>query len=52
MHAVFGEKTLEREYNTLAALRGDPEIARFVAWIATRPADFQPPRGRRSRQRR
>lgn len=52
VHAVFSEKTLEREYSTLAALRGDPEIARFVAWISTRPADFRPPRGRRSRRRR
>jgi hypothetical protein len=52
VHAVFSEKTLEREYNTVAALRGDLEIARFVSWISTRPVDFRPPRGRRSRRRR
>lgn len=52
VHAVFSEKTLEREYNTLDALRADAEIARFVAWISARPADFRPPRGRRSRRRR
>jgi len=49
---VLSEKTLEREFNTLGALREDPEIDRFVAWISTRPADFRPPRGRRSKQRR
>jgi len=52
VHAVLSEKTLEREFNTLGALREDPEIDRFVAWISTRPADFRPPRGRRSKQRR
>lgn len=52
VHAVFSEKTLEREYNTLESLRREPEIARFVEWIAARPASFRPPAGRRARRRR
>ena len=52
VHAVFTEKTLEREYNTLASLREDPDVARFVDWIADKPADFRPPMGRRMKGRR
>ncbi len=52
LHARFTEKTLEREFNTLEALRGDPEIARFVAWIQDRPAAFRPPAARRMKRRR
>lgn len=52
IHAAFSEKTLERDYNTLERLRNDPEVARFVDWIARKPGDFRPPMGRRSRKRR
>jgi hypothetical protein len=38
VHAVLTEKQLEREFNTLAALRGHPEIARFVDWVKAQPA--------------
>lgn len=40
VHAVFTEKQLEREYNTLALLRAHPEIQKFVAWIASKPPGF------------
>ena len=39
VHAILDEKTLERDYNTIEALLAHPEIARFVAWIAKRPAN-------------
>lgn len=52
VHAVFTEKTLEREYNTLESLREDPAINRFVRWIADKPPDFRPPMGRRMKGRR
>jgi ribosomal protein L34E len=52
VHAVFTEKTLEREYNTLERLREAPAIARFVQWIADKPPDFRPPMGRRMKGRR
>jgi hypothetical protein len=42
VHALFTEKTLEREFNTLASLAAHPDVARFVAWIRTKPAGFKP----------
>lgn len=40
LHENFTEKTLEQELNTLAALAAHPAVARFVKWIARKPADF------------
>ena len=37
VHAVLDEKTLARDYHSVAALAAHPEIARFVAWISSRP---------------
>jgi hypothetical protein len=42
LHALFGEKTLEREYNTLGSITAHPEVQRFLAWIRKKPADFRP----------
>jgi hypothetical protein len=42
IHALFTEKTLEREYNTLESLQTHPEIAKFVAWIQKKPHGFGP----------
>lgn len=39
IHAVFENKELEREYNTLDALRAHPDIHRFSEWVATKPPD-------------
>jgi len=52
VHNTLSEKELEREFNTLDRLRQVPAIARFVAWIADKPASFRPPTGRRTRRRR
>lgn len=41
IHAVLSEKQLASDYNTVAALRGHPDIARFVAWLAGKPPDFR-----------
>ena len=43
VHAIFTEKELERDFNTLGKLAGRPEIQKFVAWIKTKPADFVAP---------
>lgn len=40
IHALFTEKQLEREFNTLAALRAQGDVARFVDWIRTKPPGF------------
>jgi len=42
VHALFTEKTLEREFNTLALLAAHPEVTRFVAWIRGKPDGFKP----------
>lgn len=40
IHALFSEAELERQYNNVEALLGHPEMARFVAWVRTKPEDF------------
>jgi hypothetical protein len=42
VHALFDEKTLERQFNTIASLAAHPRIARFLNWIRKKPPDFQP----------
>lgn len=51
IHAVLSEKELERTYNTIEALREQPEVSRFRTWLAEKPAEFQPT-VRRPRRRR
>lgn len=40
VHALFTEKQLERELNTLEAIAAHPDVARFVAWIRPKPPGF------------
>lgn len=42
IHSVLSEKEMERAFNTVEALRGHPEVARFVAWLADKPPGFKP----------
>lgn len=42
VHALFSEKELAEHYHTLPALRGHPDMQRFIDWIAAKPADFVP----------
>lgn len=37
VHATLTEKELERDYNTRELILAHPDIAKFVAWIATKP---------------
>ena len=41
IHALLTEKELEREYNTVAALREHPGVAKFASWITTKPRGFK-----------
>ena len=43
IHAVLTEKELEREYRTVPTLLAHPEIAKFAAWIASKPRGFRVP---------
>ena len=38
---------MEQKFSSVAQLRAHPEIARFVEWIRTKPAGFQPGTPRR-----
>lgn len=55
VHALFTEKMLEREFNTLERLAAHPEVMKFVAWIRTRPGGLrpsnQPSASKRNRQK-
>ncbi len=37
VHVSIANKDLEREYNTLEALKAHPDVERFVAWISKKP---------------
>lgn len=47
IHATLTNAELARAYADRAALRAQPAIARFLAWIADKPADFHAPTRRR-----
>ena len=53
IHALVTEAELARRYADVAALRAHPGIARFVAWVATKPPGFhaRTTGGRRRRER-
>jgi hypothetical protein len=40
IHASLTEAELARAYDTVEALRSHPRIARFLAWVATKPPAF------------
>jgi hypothetical protein len=37
IHTVLDNKDLEREYNTLEALKVQPDVGRFVEWVSKKP---------------
>jgi hypothetical protein len=43
IHALFTETELARQYASAQALRAHPEVAKFVAWVQSKPHDFNPP---------
>jgi hypothetical protein len=40
IHATLTETDLARHYASIDALRAHPRLAKFVAWVARRPAAF------------
>lgn len=40
VHALFTEAELAREFHTVQALQAHPEMARFLAWVRSKPEDF------------
>lgn len=47
LHARFSNSDLERIGGMLSELRADPEIARFLEWVANKDPDFHTPTHRR-----
>ena len=47
IHATLSNKELEREFATAEALRGHPEVAKFVGWLANKEPDFHAPTRRK-----
>jgi hypothetical protein len=47
IHATLTNKELERGYTSAEALRGHPEIAKFVEWVSGKEPDFHAPTRRR-----
>lgn len=43
IHARFSEADLARRLNSVEALRAHPDLADFLAWVRTKPADFHAP---------
>jgi hypothetical protein len=40
IHATLSETELARDFNTIEALRAQPRLSKFIAWVRKRPADF------------
>lgn len=51
IHARFSEAELASKLNDVEALRADPELAQFIAWVQTKPPTFHVPT-RMTRERR
>lgn len=51
IHARYSETELARRLADPESLRADPELARFIAWVRTKPPDFHAST-RRARARR
>ena len=51
IHARYSEGEIARRLADVDSLREDPELARFVAWVRSKPNDFHA-RTRRARNRR
>ena len=52
VHALITESELARQYSTVEALLQHPEIRAFVAWVKTKPEDFNAPISKSTRVRR
>ena len=51
IHVTLTEAELARDFDTPEALRAHPRLAKFVAWVAKRPADFHSKTPGRRRKR-
>ena len=47
IHSALSNKELERGFASAEALRGNPEVAKFVTWVANKDPDFHAPTRRK-----
>ena len=47
LHARFSNAELQRIGGDIVALRSDPDIAKFLAWVENKEPDFHAPTHRR-----
>lgn len=47
LHTLFTNKELQKAGDDPAALALNPELSRFLSWIAGKPADFHAPTRKR-----
>lgn len=50
LHSFFTNETLANELNTLEALRQDPDVARYLAWVQKQRDSRIPVRSKRERR--
>jgi 5-methylcytosine-specific restriction enzyme A len=50
IHARYSEVEIARRFADVDSLKADPELARFAAWVCSKPADFHA-RTRRAKRR-
>jgi hypothetical protein len=43
IHRTLSNKELERDFATAKALRSQPDLARFIQWVADKDPDFHAP---------
>lgn len=43
IHARFSETEIAQRLSDVEALRADPELSGFIAWVKTKPGDFYAP---------
>ena len=51
IHARYTEAEIARRLADAESLRADPELARFAAWVRTKPPDFHAPTRRTKQER-
>lgn len=49
VHALFTNKQLDHEFNSVEAIMADERFAKYVKWVAKRPADRRMRKAKRAK---
>lgn len=50
VHRLHSNGKLERDLNTIAKLQADPEVAKYLEWIRSKPVSFVPKKKKKRRR--